>query len=100
MLSIVRPHVEMQAATDSATWTSLGGRKVVSAANAAFRAEEKRAVESDDDQDDDVVRCTVLLSMFNETSCSAPACEALEAAAVPAHSLTHADAARCELCSA
>lgn len=56
------PALCQQAATDSATWTSLGGRKVVSAANAAFRAEEKRAVESDDEQDDDVVRCAVLLS--------------------------------------
>ncbi len=80
MLSGLRPHLETQAATDSATWTSLGGRQVVSAANAAYRAEEQRAAESDDEQDDDVVCCAALLSIVLMSS-SASACNAHEASA-------------------
>jgi hypothetical protein len=62
-----RQHTWVQAARDAATWTGLGGRKVVSAANAASHAEEKHAVESDDEADDELVSHADLLHIPNKS---------------------------------
>ena len=61
---------KVQAVRDAATWTSLGSRKVVSAANAAARAEEQHNLESDDEHDADLVSEETLVVICADSFCT------------------------------
>lgn len=86
----------MQAALETDAWTSIGGRRVASAANAAAQAEQAQAEYESDDDDDGMVRMAIYVGtecqLGNAWACPWQTCRVHRAACHNVHvhwSLTH-----------